>query len=99
MASATAPAAAPFFRLEPDKELEFQKPFNQTIRRMLVVRNTLADAPIAFKVKTTAPKQYLVRPNAGRIAPGAAVEIQVLLQPTRDELPPEYKCKDKFLVQ
>lgn len=29
-----------------------------------------------FKVKTTAPKQYCVRPNAGRIEPKSQVEVQ-----------------------
>ena len=29
-----------------------------------------------LKVKTTAPKQYCVRPNSGRIDPGANVEVQ-----------------------
>lgn len=32
--------------------------------------------PVAFKVKTTAPKQYCVRPNSGRVEPGESVEVQ-----------------------
>lgn len=31
--------------------------------------------PIAFKVKTTAPKQYCVRPNSGRVEVGETVEV------------------------
>lgn len=55
--------------------------------------------PVAFKVKTTAPKQYCVRPNSGRIEPGEKVEVQVLLQPLKEEPPVNAKCRDKFLVQ
>ncbi|WFD01149.1 phosphatidylinositol-binding protein scs2 [Malassezia yamatoensis] len=59
----------------------------------------LALRPVAFKVKTTAPKQYCVRPNSGRIEPGERVEVQVLLQPFKEEPPTNAKCRDKFLVQ
>ena len=40
-----------------------------------MVANTNSQ-PVAFKVKTTAPKQYCVRPNSGRIEPGERVEVQ-----------------------
>jgi hypothetical protein len=33
---------------------------------------------LAYKVKTTAPKRYCVRPNAGLIKPGEQIEIQGL---------------------
>jgi hypothetical protein len=54
---------------------------------------------VAFKVKTTAPKQYCVRPNSGRIDPGSEVEVQVLLQAMKEDPPLDQKCRDKFLVQ
>ncbi|CAF9914179.1 phosphatidylinositol-binding protein scs2 [Imshaugia aleurites] len=51
------------------------------------------------QVKTTAPKQYCVRPNSGRIEVGSEVEVQVLLQAMREDPPPDARCRDKFLVQ
>ncbi|KAL8828933.1 MAG: hypothetical protein Q9191_002303 [Dirinaria sp. TL-2023a] len=51
------------------------------------------------KVKTTAPKQYCVRPNSGRIEPGSEVEVQVLLQAMKEDPPLDARCRDKFLVQ
>jgi len=54
---------------------------------------------MAFKVKTTAPKQYCVRPNSGKIEPGQAVDVSVVLQPMREDPPPDARCRDKFLVQ
>jgi len=84
--------------LEPAKELAFHRPFTQLVKENLYVRNGNAE-PVAFKVKTTAPKQYCVRPNSGRIEPGRSVQVQVLLQPMKEDPPPDFKCKDKFLVQ
>jgi hypothetical protein len=79
-------------------ELGFRRPFTREVSQMLRLRNPHND-PVAFKVKTTAPKQYCVRPNSGRIEPGSEVEVQVLLQAMKEDLPLDAKCKDKFLVQ
>ncbi|RFU25319.1 hypothetical protein B7463_g11016, partial [Scytalidium lignicola] len=79
-------------------ELGFHRPFTQEVSQILKIRNPNI-TPVAFKVKTTAPKQYCVRPNSGRIEPGKDVEVTVLLQAMKQEPPPDFKCRDKFLVQ
>ncbi|KAF1960111.1 VAMP-associated protein [Byssothecium circinans] len=79
-------------------ELGFKRPFQQEVTQNLRLTNPHGD-PLAFKVKTTAPKQYCVRPNSGRIEPGATVEVQILLQAMKEDPPPDAKCRDKFLVQ
>lgn len=53
---------------------------------------------MAFKVKTTAPKLYCVRPNASVIRPGESAKISITLQGFTKPLPKDYKCKDKFLI-
>lgn len=53
----------------------FPGPLTQLVKRSLQVSNP-NNQPVAFKVKTTAPKQYCVRPNSGRIEPGEKVEVQ-----------------------
>ncbi|KAL1968805.1 hypothetical protein VTN77DRAFT_1166 [Rasamsonia byssochlamydoides] len=83
--------------LEPS-DLGFRRPFNREVSEILHLRNPNSD-PVAFKVKTTAPKHYCVRPNSGRIEPGKHVEVQVLLQAMKEDPPLDAKCKDKFLVQ
>lgn len=50
-------------------------PLTQVTKELLLVTNN-NDDPVMFKVKTTAPKQYCVRPNAGRIEPKSQVEVQ-----------------------
>lgn len=51
---------------------------------------------ILFKVKTTAPKDYCVRPNSGTLASGQSIDINVMLQNSASK---KGKSKDKFLVQ
>ncbi|EXJ68597.1 uncharacterized protein A1O5_08391 [Cladophialophora psammophila CBS 110553] len=79
-------------------ELGFRRPFNREVTEILKLTNGNTQ-PVAFKVKTTAPKQYCVRPNSGIIAPNESVDVQVLLQAMKEEPPLDAKCRDKFLVQ
>ncbi|KAI3549015.1 MSP domain-containing protein [Colletotrichum paranaense] len=79
-------------------ELSFKRPFTVEVARILRIKNP-NQSPIAFKVKTTAPKQYCVRPNSGRVEPGQDVEVTVLLQAMKAEPALDTKCRDKFLVQ
>lgn len=53
---------------------------------------------VAFKVKTTSPKKYCVRPNIGIIKPNATCEFTVTMQ-AQKAAPLDLHCKDKFLVQ
>jgi len=84
--------------LTPSSSLGFNRPFTNSIKRILTISNNNAQ-PVAFKVKTTAPKLYCVRPNTGRIEPGDSVDVSVMLQQMKEEPPLSAKCKDKFLVQ
>ncbi|XP_074317296.1 vesicle-associated protein 2-1-like isoform X1 [Silene latifolia] len=68
----------------------------QTFCDLKVTNNT--DQNVAFKVKTTSPKKYFVRPNTGVIHPWDSCVIRVTLQAQR-EYPPDMQCKDKFLLQ
>lgn len=84
--------------LYPSSTLGFPRPLTQTVKRTLTISNNNVQ-PVAFKVKTTAPKLYCVRPNSGRVEPGQSVEVQVMLQAMKEEPPLAAKCKDKFLIQ
>ncbi|KAL9233264.1 hypothetical protein vseg_008285 [Gypsophila vaccaria] len=56
------------------------------------------DQYVAFKVKTTSPKKYCVRPNVGVVLPKATCEFVVIMQSPK-EVPADLTCKDKFLIQ
>ncbi|KAJ5811081.1 Major sperm protein [Penicillium robsamsonii] len=84
-------------QIEPS-ELGFKRPFNHEVCQVLRLSNPNEES-VVFKVKTTAPKHYCVRPNSGHIQPGKTVEVQVLLQAMKEDPAADAKCKDKFLVQ
>ncbi|KAJ4832310.1 hypothetical protein Tsubulata_026978 [Turnera subulata] len=56
------------------------------------------DSYVAFKVKTTNPKKYCVRPNAGIVLPRSTCDVIVTMQAQKDA-PTDMQCKDKFLLQ
>ncbi|XP_068635802.1 vesicle-associated protein 1-3-like [Aristolochia californica] len=56
------------------------------------------DQYVAFKVKTTNPKKYCVRPNTGIVLPGTTCDVTVTMQ-AQKEAPSDMQCKDKFLLQ
>ncbi|KAK9275798.1 hypothetical protein L1049_023068 [Liquidambar formosana] len=79
------------------EELKFQFELErQSYCDLKVANNT--EHYVAFKVKTTSPKKYFVRPNTGVIHPWDSCIIRVTLQAQR-EYPPDMQCKDKFLLQ
>ncbi|KAL4246647.1 VAMP-associated protein (VAP) family protein [Abortiporus biennis] len=85
-------------KLDPASALSFQRPFTEHVKRTLTITNN-NNLPVAFKVKTTAPKLYCVRPNIGRLEPGETEEVLVMLQAMEEDPPLNIKCKDKFLIQ
>ncbi|KAL1543152.1 vesicle-associated protein 2-2-like [Salvia divinorum] len=56
------------------------------------------DQYVAFKVKTTSPKKYCVRPNIGIIKPKSNYDFTVTMQ-AQKSIPSDMQCKDKFLIQ
>ncbi|KAK5779477.1 hypothetical protein RI543_003368 [Arxiozyma heterogenica] len=82
--------------IEPDF-LEYYKPLAETSTAFITIHNQ-TDEIKAFKIKTTAPKLYCVRPNAAIIQPGENVKISVIFLGLPQEPLDDYKCKDKFLV-
>jgi hypothetical protein len=78
-------------------ELKFPFELKKQISASLRLQNQTSKN-VAFKVKTTSPKKYCVRPNTGVVPPNASIEVTVTMQAQR-EYPPDMQCKDKFLVQ
>lgn len=76
----------------PSDQITFKPPFDSVSDSKLTLTNP-SDKHVAFKIKTTAPQRYCVRPNAGIINPAGDAEIKVMLQPgVIDE-------RHKFMVQ
>ncbi|XP_029288093.1 vesicle-associated membrane protein-associated protein B-like [Cottoperca gobio] len=82
--------------LEPPHELKFRGPFSDVVTTNLKLSNP-TDRNVCFKVKTTAPRRYCVRPNSGIIDAGTSISVSVMLQPF--DYDPNEKSKHKFMVQ
>ncbi|KAK9068017.1 hypothetical protein SSX86_012128 [Deinandra increscens subsp. villosa] len=78
-------------------DLKFPFELNKQINSSLHLTNK-TDNHVGFKVKTTNPKKYCVRPNTGVVLPQSTCEIIVTMQ-AQKEAPPDMQCKDKFLLQ
>eukprot|EP00029_Vermamoeba_vermiformis_P005521 TRINITY_DN1942_c0_g1_i2.p1 TRINITY_DN1942_c0_g1~~TRINITY_DN1942_c0_g1_i2.p1 ORF type:complete len:295 (+),score=82.88 TRINITY_DN1942_c0_g1_i2:34-918(+) len=78
-------------------DLVFLPPFTKPINNSIKLTNTSAEA-LSYKVKTTAPKRYTVKPNTGTILPNESVEVTITLNFTKDP-PANPKVADKFQIQ
>ncbi|KAI5017381.1 hypothetical protein ZWY2020_042269 [Hordeum vulgare] len=78
-------------------ELQFPFELDKQISCPLKMTNK-TDRTVAFKVKTTSPKKYCVRPNNGVVRPRSTCQVVVTMQ-AQTVAPPDLQCKDKFLVQ
>ncbi|XP_072013620.1 vesicle-associated membrane protein-associated protein A-like [Amphiura filiformis] len=82
--------------IEPPGEIRFRGPFTEVVTSELKLRNP-TDKSVCFKIKTTAPRRYCVRPNSGVVGPNQHIQVSVMLQPF--EYDPNEKNKHKFMVQ
>lgn len=83
--------------IEPQNELRFRGPFTGAPVTSYMKLTNPSTHKVYFKIKTTAPKRYCVRPNSGILKPKEIIEIAVCLQPY--DFDPSEKSKHKFMVQ
>ncbi|KAF2301221.1 hypothetical protein GH714_020936 [Hevea brasiliensis] len=79
------------------QELQFPFELRKQISCSLHLLNK-SENYVAFKVMTTNPKQYRVRPNAGVVPPRSTCDVIVTMQ-AQTEAAPDMQCKDKFLLR
>ncbi|VDQ02312.1 unnamed protein product [Trichobilharzia regenti] len=66
--------SAQVLEIEPKNELIFVGPFTDVITSHIKMRNPL-DKPVGFKIKTTVPKCYCVKPSNGYIEPHQMIDV------------------------
>ncbi|KAL6781127.1 hypothetical protein ACKKBG_A09935 [Auxenochlorella protothecoides x Auxenochlorella symbiontica] len=88
---------ANFVNVSPS-ELKFRFELKKNTPVTLTLQNPSGDR-VAFKVKTTSPKKYCVRPSNGFVEPNSSKDVQVILQAQREMPASLADCKDKFLIQ
>lgn len=87
---------AQLLTIVPESHLTFRGPFNEVVTSILTLTNIASDK-VCFKVKTTAPRRYCVRPNSGVIEAGDTMEVSIMLQPFQYD--PNDRNNHKFMVQ
>ncbi|EFP06165.1 hypothetical protein CRE_05839 [Caenorhabditis remanei] len=65
-------------QVTPNGELKFTRSTSGVFTASMTLKNTSSE-PVCFKVKTTALKQYCVRPNTGLLSQGESQRIVVIL--------------------
>lgn len=83
--------------LIPNGDLIFKGPFNVVSTTTLKLSNS-GNERLAYKIKTTAPKRYCVKPNSGFLDRRDTTSIQVMLQPQTPGAQDD-RTKHKFMVQ
>ncbi|XP_043650372.1 vesicle-associated membrane protein-associated protein A [Drosophila teissieri] len=81
--------------LDPCDGIVFDGPFSRSVSRKLVISNTSKTQRMAFKMKTTTPKLFYVRPNIGVLGPEEKVTIDIFMQPILQE---QIQKRHKFLL-
>lgn len=61
--------------LIPNGDLVFKGPFNHVSTTQLKLANS-GNERLAYKIKTTAPKRYCVKPNSGYLDANTTANIQ-----------------------
>jgi len=82
-------------KVTPAKVIEFSPVLFASQTAHITLENVTGSS-VAFKIKTTAPKNYLVRPSTGMLEPHGTVKVQIILQPLKSE--PESSV-DRFSIQ
>ncbi|XP_078354985.1 motile sperm domain-containing protein 2-like, partial [Oculina patagonica] len=87
-------SSASFLMITPSEELVFTGTTStgEILQSLSLTNNTLST--VAFKVKTTSPESYRVRPSSGVIPATSSAEVSVFLQPGHAAS----VIRDKFLV-
>ncbi|EDV50401.1 vesicle-associated membrane protein-associated protein A [Drosophila erecta] len=81
--------------LDPCDVIVFEGPFSRSVSRKLVIKNTSKTQRMAFKMKTTTPKLFYVRPNIGVLGPEEKVTVDIFMQPMLQE---QIQKRHKFLL-
>lgn len=77
------------------KTIVFHPPLEQVNATRITLKNS-GSQTLVYKIKTTAPQLYCVKPNSSSIPAGHSLEVTITRQ--GKEVDTSKPCKDKFLV-
>lgn len=77
------------------KTIVFSPPFGQVSATHITLKNN-ENKNLIYKIKTTAPQLYCVKPNSASIPAGSSLDVAITRQ--GQEVDTSKPCKDKFLI-
>nr|XP_011469938.1 PREDICTED: serine/threonine-protein phosphatase 6 regulatory ankyrin repeat subunit A-like isoform X1 [Fragaria vesca subsp. vesca] len=83
-----------------EQEVRIDFALNQKCRANVTLTSLISTCPVAFKVQTSSPHKFLVKPPTGVIPPSSSATFQVILKP-QPHLPPSFprSPSDRFLIK
>lgn len=91
-------ATSEYCSFDPDDQLVFRFEPNKPVPVPLHVKNN-TNKLVAFKVKTTNPNKYCVKPSSGVVLGNGSRDITVTLNAQKTTQVNLQNCRDKFLIQ
>jgi len=82
--------------VDPPEELVIKGPFDRATCKKIMVFNPSKTTRVTFKLKTTSPRIFFVRPNVGMILPQHSIKIDIFVHPMGLE---QIGQRHKFLMQ
>lgn len=94
--AAKPPAAGVPLLATPAKVLHFTGP-NTQINTAKIMLNNPTNRYVSFRLRTTAPHNFAMRPNGGTIGPMSNLEVVVKYRPTQPDMPGQAPPQNQIL--
>jgi len=93
--SGGGPQGVDLLHLNPAQEVVFSTSPLGDLTGKVCLTNT-SGKPLGYKIKTTSPEKYRVRPSTGSISPGQSVTVEIHVSGQKEQV--ASLSRDKFLV-
>ncbi|KAL6932855.1 uncharacterized protein HGUI_01249 [Hanseniaspora guilliermondii] len=85
--------------------ITYYPPFDEPSKTVKITITNTSDETVTFKVKTTTPKNYCVKPNSEVLKPHQKMDVSIVYLGNDNDLllshdpSKPYRCKHKFLIE
>jgi len=83
--------------ISPAQEVIFSSATGGEMSAKIQIQN-ISSKPVGYKIKTTSPEKYRVRPSTGSLTPSTSVTIEIHVSAGQGALTPASLVRDKFLI-
>jgi len=83
--------------LSPAHEVIFSSSSSGEFSAKIQIQN-ISSQPVGYKIKTTSPEKYRVKPSTGSLAPNSSATVEIHVSAAQGALTPTSLVRDKFLI-